>query len=47
MNRWLENYFMKTLNFEDEIYMSGMGEARSKFLAILHNTIMKKVADKI
>jgi hypothetical protein len=35
-------YFLKTLKFEDAIYMEGMGEARRKFLANLHITIMKK-----
>lgn len=35
-------YFLNVLKFEDEIYMAGMVEARRKFLANLHITIMKK-----
>jgi hypothetical protein len=35
-------YFLKTLPFDNELYMKGMGEARRKFLANLHITILKK-----
>lgn len=35
-------YFLNTLNFKDEIYMAGMAEARTKFLANLHITLMKQ-----
>ncbi|KZE67929.1 hypothetical protein AWM68_17295 [Fictibacillus phosphorivorans] len=35
-------YFLNSLPFDDDIYMTGMGEARRKFLANLHITVMKK-----
>lgn len=40
------SYFLNTLKFDDDIYMVGMGEARTKFLANLHITIMKKKLQK-
>lgn len=40
------NYFLQTLNFDDEMYMKGMGEARGKFVANLHIAIMKEEMPK-
>lgn len=43
-----DNYyiFLRSLPFENDIYMEGMGEARIKFLANLHITITKKYLPK-
>ncbi|GAB6422939.1 hypothetical protein bcgnr5378_04770 [Bacillus cereus] len=39
-------YFLQTLRFDDEVYMGGMREARSKFLANLQIYIMNKQLPK-
>lgn len=39
-------YFLHTLQFDDEIYMQGMREARGKFVANLHIAIMEEKMPK-
>ena len=39
-------YFLKSLQFDNDIYMKGMGEARTKFLANSHITILKEYLPK-
>ncbi|WP_379968303.1 hypothetical protein [Ectobacillus sp. sgz5001026] len=39
-------YFLKGLPFDNKLYMNGMGEARRKFLANLHITVLKEYLPK-
>lgn len=39
-------YFLRSLPYDNEIYMKGMGEARTKFLANLHITTTKEYLPK-